>query len=155
MLNSMRKKGFNIKDIGNTYLREHVQKRLEQNRERRRQKQSGATPRTPTSSTAAASPSTPLSSIARRSTITPSKIDELSTQVSHMIKKYTPSSKKETTPQPPPSLPTPPPTPSSQQRHPHPKEYYQETPSRKRARTDDGTRYSLRSRTRKKMMTYR
>ena len=77
------------------------------------------------------------------------KIDELSTQVSHMIKKYTPS-KKGSTPQPPPSLPTPPPIPSSQQQHPHPKEYYQETPSRKRAGTDDGTRYSLRSWTRKK-----
>ena len=44
VLNAMRKKGFNIKDIGNTYLREHVQKKLEQNRERRRQQQSGATP---------------------------------------------------------------------------------------------------------------
>ena len=64
VLNAMRKKGFNIKDVGNTYLREHVQKKLEQNRERRRQQQSGATPQTPTSSTAAASPSTPLSSIA-------------------------------------------------------------------------------------------
>ena len=143
VLNAMRKKGFNIKDIGNTYLREHVQKKLEQKKEIRRQQQSGATAtpqRTPTSAT---SPSTPLSSIARRSTITLSKIDELSTQVSHMIKKYTPSKKGTPSPHPPPSLPTPPPTPSSQQRHPHPKEYYQETPRRKRARTDDGTRYSL------------
>ena len=76
--------------------------------------------------------------------ITPSKIEELSNQVSHMIKKYTPY-KKGTTPQPPPSLPTPPPTPSSQQRYhlsPLSKEY-QETPSRKRARKDDGTQYSL------------
>ena len=69
-----------------------------------------------------------------------------------MIKKYTPS-KKGTTPQPPPSLPTPPPTPASHQRQhlsqPRSKEY-QETPSRKRPRKDDRTRYSLRSRTRKK-----
>ena len=116
VLNAMRKKGFDMKDIGNTYLRENLQKKLDPNRERRKQQQSGATPRTPTSRTAA-SPSTPLSSIAQRSTTTrlsASKRDELSNQVSQMIKKYTPS-KKGTTPQPPPTLPTPPPTPASHQ----------------------------------------
>ena len=137
VINALRKKGFNIKDIGNTYLREHLQKKLEI----RRQQQP---PRTPTAS--ATSPITPLSSIARRqSTSTPtsaSKLDELNRQVSHMIRKYTPSKTATTpSPRPPPSiLPTPPPT-------PHPPE----TPKRKRVRTDEyGTRYSLRTRATKK-----
>ena len=62
VINALRKKGFNIKDIGNTYLREHLQKKLEI----RRQQRSGVSvtppPRTPASAT---SPITPLSSIAR------------------------------------------------------------------------------------------
>ena len=147
VINALRKKGFNIKDIGNTYLREHLQKKLEIQRQQRSGVSATPPPRTPASAT---SPITPLSSIARRSTITPSssKIDELSNQVSHMIRKYTPSKTGTPSPRPPPSLPTPPPTPSSQQRHPQ--EPYQETPKRKRARTDDGTRYSLRARPTKK-----
>ena len=138
VINALRKKGFNIKDIGNTYLREHLQKKLEIRRHQRSGVSATPPPRTPASAT---SPITPLSSIARRhSTITPSsssKINKLSNQVSHMIRKYTPSKTGTPSPHPPPSLPTPPPTPSSQQRHPQ--EPYQETPKRKRARTDDGT----------------
>ena len=135
VLNAMRKKGFNIKDIGNTYLREHLQNKLE----RRRQQQSGQL--TPAASSATSPLTPPLSSIARRpsaaSTPSSSKIDELNNQVSHMIRKYTPSKTGTTpSPRPPPSLPTPPPT-------PHPPE----TPKRKRARTDEyGRRYSLRTR---------
>ena len=137
VINAMRKKGFNIKDIGNTYLREHLQNKLE----RRRQQRSGQL--TPAASSATSPLTPPLSSIARRrpsAASTPSsssKIDELNKQVSHMIRKYTPSTTGTTpSPRPPPSLPTPPPT-------PHPPE----TPKRKRARTDEyGRRYSLRTR---------
>ena len=42
IINALRKKGFNINDIGNTYLREHLQKKLQQ---RRRQRQQEETPR--------------------------------------------------------------------------------------------------------------
>ena len=145
VINALKKKGFNIKDIGNTYLREHLQKKLEIRR--RQQQRSGGVsaaatppPRTPAFATSPLTP--PLSSIARRrSTITPhasssSKIDELSNQVSHMMRQYTPSKTGTPSPRSPPSLlPTPPPT-------PHPPE----TPKRKRARTDEyGKRYSLRT----------
>ena len=140
VLNAMRKKGFNIKDIGNSYLREHLLKKLE-TRRRQKQQQSGVSATPPQTPASARSSVTPLSSIARRSTSTPSKIDELSNQVSHMISKYTPSKTGTPSPRrPPPSQLTPPPTPRP------PQESYQETPKRKRARTDDGTRYSLRAR---------
>ena len=143
VINALRKKGFNIKDIGNTYLREHLQKKMEIRQQQRQQQHSGVSvtpPRTPASAMSSSS-ITPLSSIARRrSTLTPSssKLDELNTQVSHMISKYTPSKTGTPSPRPPPSLPTPPPTPQESS--------YQETPRRKRARTDDGRRYSLRTR---------
>ena len=161
VLNAFRKKGFNIKDIGNTYLREHLQKKLEHKRRVRQQQQSGvsATPPQTPASAAISRPVTPLSSIARRSTGGPSKIDDLTNQVSHMIRKYAPSTTTKgspPSPRPSASLLTPPPTPASsqqQRRPPHAKESsYQETPSRKRARTDDTTtrRYSLRTRPTKK-----
>ena len=35
VINALRKKGFNINDIGNTYLWEHLQKKLQQRREDR------------------------------------------------------------------------------------------------------------------------
>ena len=45
VINALRKKGFNINDIGNTYLREHLQKKLQQKRESRQQRQQEQTPR--------------------------------------------------------------------------------------------------------------
>ena len=45
VINALRKKGFNINDIGNTYLREHLQKRLQQKREARQQQGQQTTPR--------------------------------------------------------------------------------------------------------------
>ena len=66
VLNAMRKKGLNIKEIGNTYLREHLQKQLTEKRERRQQQ--GGVTRTqvttgavlpPTPSTSGMSPITP------------------------------------------------------------------------------------------------
>ena len=145
VITALRQKGFNIKDIGNTYLREHLQRKMERRRQQRSGGPSGAIatpPQTPASATSPLTTTTPLSSIARRrpSAITQSpsssKIDELTNQVGHMIRKYTPSTTGTPSPRPPPSLPTPPPT-------PHPPE----TPKRKRARTDEfGRRYSLRTR---------
>ena len=43
VINALRKKGFNINDIGNTYLREHLQKKLQQRRQQRQQTPRGAT----------------------------------------------------------------------------------------------------------------
>ena len=46
VINALRKKGFNINDIGNTYLREHLQKKLQQKqRESRQQQRQEETPR--------------------------------------------------------------------------------------------------------------
>ena len=45
VINALRKKGFNINDIGNTYLREHLQKKLQQKRESRQQQRHEETPR--------------------------------------------------------------------------------------------------------------
>ena len=148
VLNAMRKKGFNMKDIGNTYLREHLQKRLT---ERQQQKQDGAasvatTPvRTPQTSGMSPTPS-PQQSSSASSTLQQmkSKIDEMSRQhrLQHMKSKMDEISRRQT------------PESRKWQHPPQPKKFYQrETPSRKRARTDDDddddgtTRYSLRART--------
>ena len=128
VLNALRRKGFNIKDIGNTYLREHLQKRQMEKRQRRE----GATPTTmtpvrsgtvlpPTPVTSGMSPYTPPSQSAV------SRVQKLNNEMS---KRLTPT------------LPTPPPTPQESS--------YPETPKRKKARTDDGTRYSLQTRAPKK-----
>ena len=134
VLHAMRKKGFNIKDIGNTYLREHLQKRITEKRQQRREGADAKTPvrsgavLPPTPSTSGMSPFTPPAHSAL------SRVQKLNNEIS----------KRLTTP-PRTALPTPPPTPM-----------YQETPSRKRARRDrdddDDTRgrYSLRSRPTKK-----
>ena len=45
VINALRKKGFNINDIGNTYLREHIQNKLQQKREIRQQQGQQETPR--------------------------------------------------------------------------------------------------------------
>ena len=45
VINALRKKGFNINDIGNTYLREHLQKKLQQKRESRQQQRHEEAPR--------------------------------------------------------------------------------------------------------------
>ena len=117
VLNAMKKKGFNIKDIGNTYLREHVQRRLTEKRQQRRE---GATPSQP-------GPSQPSSAITTPGTSASARLRELQQMHSsasaklHQLKQL--SSK---------SL-APPPT---------PQETHQETPKRKRARTE----YSLRGR---------
>ena len=148
VLNAMRKKGFNMKDIGNTYLREHLQKRLT---ERRQQKQDGAasvatTPvRTPQTSGMSPTPSPQQSSSSSASSTLQqmkSKIDEMSRQhrLQHMKSKVDEISRRQT------------PESRQWQHPPQPKKFYQrETPSRKRARTDDDddgtTRYSLRART--------
>ena len=138
VLTAMRKKGFNIKDIGNTYLREHLQKRLTEKRQQRRE---GAAVATTPIRTGAVLPPTPSTS--GMSPFTPpthSSVSRLQKLNKEMSKRLTPTKL---------TLPTPPPTPSSQQRHPQ--EPYQETPKRKRAHTDDdGTRYSLRARPTKK-----
>ena len=43
VITALRKKGFNINDIGNTYLREHLQKKVQQRRQQRQQTPRGAT----------------------------------------------------------------------------------------------------------------
>ena len=61
VITALRKKGFNIKDIGNTYLREHLQKKQMEKRQRRE----GATPRTSTTTpvrSGAVLPPTPVTS---------------------------------------------------------------------------------------------
>ena len=136
VLNAMRKKGFNIKDIGNMYLREHLQKQLTE----KRQRWDGAVATTPVR-TGAVLPPTPSTS--GMSPFTPplqTSLSRLQKLNNEMSKRLTPRA----------TLPTPPPTPSSQQRHPRPQESYQETSSRKKPCKDDGTQYSLRSRPKKK-----
>ena len=130
VLNAMRKKGLNIKDIGNKYLREHLQTKLTEKRQRRQQQ--GGVMTTPVigavlpPSTSGMLPITPPTHIAL------SRLQKLSNEMS---KRLTPAGK----------LPTPLPPPSShQQQHPSPlSKEFQETPSRKKSRKDDGTRYSL------------
>ena len=74
VLNAMRKKGFNIKDIGNSYLREHLQNRLE--RKRQQQQQQGGT----TSSSISLSATTPSSS-SRGAVATPGSPTSTSTPI--------------------------------------------------------------------------
>ena len=63
VLHAMRKKGFNIKDIGNTYLREHLQKRLTERRQQRRDGAAATPPARPGSAVVTpTTPSTPASS---------------------------------------------------------------------------------------------
>ena len=126
VIQALRKKGFNIKDIGNTYLREHLQKKLLEKRQRRE----GVTPTTTTPvRSGAVLPPTPVTS--GMSPFTPPSQSALS-----RVQKLNNEMSKRLTP----SLPTPPPTPHP----PAPQDH--ETPKRKKARTDDGTRYSLRTR---------
>ena len=62
VLNAMRKKGFNIKDIGNTYLREHLQKRVTERRQQRRDGAAATPPARPGSAVITpTTPSTPAS----------------------------------------------------------------------------------------------
>ena len=130
VLNAMRKKGFNIKDIGNTYLREHLQKRLTERRQQRRDDgaTTAAVPTTPsavrTPSTISGTPSTPASArlqeLQQMHSSASARVQKLQERIS---KQLTPQRAKPSTPQ----------------------ETYQEqetTPKRKRARTE----YSLRTR---------
>ena len=122
VLHAMRKKGFNIKDIGNTYLREHLQKRLA---ERRQQRRDGAA-----AAVATPTPSQPSSAVTTPGTTPASaRLQELHSSVSARLQNIQQRISKHLTPQ---QRATP----------PTPKEAYQETPKRKRARTE----YSLRAR---------
>ena len=72
VINALRKKGFNINDIGNTYLREHLQKRLQQKREARQQQGQQTTPRgaasaiSPRSEIPSSSPSSHVSELTKQ-----------------------------------------------------------------------------------------
>ena len=119
VLNAMKKKGFNIKDIGNTYLREHLQKRLTERRQQRRDGAAAVATTTPSQpSSAVTTPGTPASARLR-------ELQQLHSSASAKLQqlKQLSSSKGLATP-------------------PTPKEADQETPKRKRARTE----YSLRAR---------
>ena len=119
VLNAMKKKGFNIKDIGNTYLREHLQKRLTERRQQRRDGAAAVATTTPLQpSSAVTTPGTPASARLR-------ELQQLHSSASAKLQqlKQLSSSKGLATP-------------------PTPKEADQETPKRKRARTE----YSLRAR---------
>ena len=120
VLHAMRKKGFNIKDIGNTYLREHLQKRLA---ERRQQRRDGA------AAVATPTPSQPSSAVTTPGTPASARLQELDSSVSTRLQNIQQRISKHLTPQ---QRATPPP----------PQEAHQETPKRKRARTE----YSLRAR---------
>ena len=124
VLNAMRKKGFNIKDIGNTYLREHLQKRLTERRQQRRDG-AAAVATTPPARPGGAvltptTPSTPASARLQ-------ELQQMHSSASARIQLQQRISKQLT-----PQRATP----------PTPQEADQETPKRKRARTE----YSLRAR---------
>ena len=127
VLNAMRKKGFNITDIGNTYLREHLQKRLT---ERRQQRRDGAA----TVAVATTPPARPGSAVVTPTTpSTPAsarlqELQQLHSSASARIQQLQQRISKQLTPQ----RATP----------PTPQKADQETPKRKRARTE----YSLRAR---------
>ena len=123
VLHAMRKKGFNIKDIGNTYLREHLQKRLAERRQQRRDGAAAvATPTPSQPSSAVTTPGTPASArlqeLQQMHSSTSARIQQLQQRISKQL------------------------TPQQRATPPTPKEAYQETPKRKRARTE----YSLRAR---------
>ena len=121
VLTAMRKKGFNINDIGNTYLREHLQKRLAERRQRRRDGAAAVATTTPSQlSSALTTPGTTPAS---------ARLQELHSSVSARLQNIQQRISKHLTPQ---QRATP----------PTPKEASQETPKRKRARTE----YSLRAR---------
>ena len=131
VLNAMRKKGFNIKDIGNTYLREHLQKRLTERRQQRRDDgaTTAAVSTTPsavrTPSTISGTPSTPASARLQ-------ELQQLHSNASARLEKLKQTFSKQ-------------PTPLQRAKPSTPQETYQEqetTPKRKRARTE----YSLRTR---------
>ena len=79
VINALRKKGFNINDIGNTYLREHLQKRLQQKREARQQQGQQTTLR------GAVSAPSPSSSSSRVSELT-KRIKDRSDRMSEILK---------------------------------------------------------------------
>ena len=124
VLTAMRKKGFNIKDIGNTYLREHLQKRLAERRQQRRDGAAAvATPAPSQPSSAITTPGTPASArlqeLQQMHSSTSARIQQLQQRISKQL------------------------TPPQRATPPTPKETSdQETPKRKRARTE----YSLRAR---------
>ena len=125
VLRAMKKKGFNIKDIGNTYLRDHLQKRLTERRQQRRDGAAAvATPTTPSQppSSAVTTPGTPASARLQELQQMHSSASARIQQLQQRISKHLTSPQR-----------APPPT---------PKEADQETPKRKRARTE----YSLRAR---------
>ena len=123
VLNAMRKKGFNIKDIGNTYLREHLQKRLTEKRQQRRDGAAAVATTPPAVRTPSISgmPSTPASARLR-------EIQQMHSSASARLQQLKGRISKQLTPQRATPL--------------TPQESYQETPKRKRARTE----YSLRVR---------
>ena len=94
LINALRKKGFNINDIGNTYLREHLQKRLQQKRETQRQQGQQTTPRGAASAT---SPSSSSSRASELSKLIREKSDRLS-QILKDTKASTTGTKSPTTP---------------------------------------------------------
>ena len=123
VLNAMKKKGFNIKDIGNTYLREHLQKRQAERRQQRRDGVAATTPSQQPSSAVTTPSGTPASARLR-------ELQQMHSSASARIQQLQQRISKQLTPQ--------------QQRAtpPTPKEADQETPKGKRARTE----YSLRAR---------
>ena len=129
VLNAMRKKGFNIKDIGNTYLREHLQKRLTERRQQRRDG-TASVATTPSTTTprpsAAVTPTTPSTPASARLRELHNSVNSVSAQLQNIQQKIA----KHLTP------------PQQRATPPKPKEADQETPKRKRARTE----YSLRAR---------
>ena len=152
VLHALRKKGFNIKDIGNTYLREYLQKKQMEKRQRRE----GATPTTSTTTpvrSGAVLPPTPVTS--GMSPITPPEHSSVSARLGHMKSKIDEMSRRLSGTLP----PTPPSTPVSRMQQMKTKmdEISRRlTPEahRKRPRTEDGTaattKYSLRTRATKK-----
>ena len=125
VLNAMRNKGFNIKDIGNTYLREHLQKRLTERRQQRRDGAAAAVTTPPARPGSAVltprTPSTPASARLQ-------ELQQMHSSASARIQQLQQRISKQLTPQ----RATP----------PTPQKADQETPKRKRARTE----YSLRAR---------
>ena len=96
VINALRKKGFNINDIGNTYLREHLQKKLHQQRQQRQHEQTPrgatATPgRTPQQRGIPSSYLTPPSTV-RSSEQLSQSIRDRADRISRITEKYKKSS---------------------------------------------------------------
>ena len=133
VLNAMRKKGFNIKDIGNTYLREHLQKRLTEKRQQRRDGAAAAAAAVPTTPSAVRTPSTISGTPSTPASARLQELQQLQhSSASARVQKLQERISKQLTP--------------TQRAKPStPQEAYQEqetTPKRKRACTE----YSLRTR---------